>query len=59
MMGVAVGAVLVVEGAGTLASGQRAQRPVIERIAETFVAADEPGQHGTFSAGYSQSDANA
>ena len=49
MVGVAVGAVLVVEGAGTGTSGQRAERPLIERVVEPF-GADVTGQHGTFSA---------
>ena len=49
MMGVAVGAVLVVEGASTGTSGQRAERPLIQCVVEAFVA-DVAGQHGTFSA---------
>ena len=49
MVGITVGAVLVVEGASTGTSGQCAERPLIERVVETFVA-DVAGQHGTFSA---------
>ena len=49
MVDVAVGAVLVVEGAGSGTSGQCAEGPLIERVVETFVA-DVAGQHGTFSA---------
>jgi hypothetical protein len=48
MVGVAVGAVLVVEGASTGTSGQRAEGPLIECVLEAFVA-DVAGQHGTVS----------
>src|SRR4051812_12499974 len=49
MVGVAVGAVLVVEGASAGTSGQCAERPLIERVVEPLVA-DVAGQHGTLSA---------
>src|ERR1700709_1221406 len=48
-MEVSGGAVLVVEGASAWTSGQCAERPLIERVVETFVA-DVAGQHGTLSA---------
>lgn len=48
MAGVDVPAVLVVEGAGTLGFGQRAERPLIERVIEPSIA-NVAGQHGTLS----------
>ena len=47
MVRVAVGAVVVVEGAGTGTSSQRAERPLVQRVVEPFVA-DVAGQPCTF-----------
>ena len=47
MVGVASGAVLVVEGASSWTSGQRTERPLVKGVIEAFVA-DVTSQHGAF-----------
>ena len=47
MVGVAGGAVLVVEGAGAGAGGQGAEGPVVDGVIQAAVA-DVAGQHGAF-----------
>lgn len=49
MVGVAGSAMFVVVGPCTGASGQRAERPLVECVVKAFVA-DVAGQHGTLSA---------